>query len=569
MTVKTQRIPSLQYSSIIKSITRIIPLPQDVRSSLEPITGKHKSIEHVCQQSFMDFLFFFFNVIYSWQAENITEQEAHSRPSGRLLTCLYWNLKIGICVMASTFHEAAMSHPHWPPGNTFYRDVKPGVGNERGAVNIWSKRGIMLRSAKPLIMVNPNPTHSVSDSRNPTRVDQPQLAVLAKGEVAPGLSPPIAEPVFQAEAGAASGLSPTVKVANPEPSPPVPQFSRRVWHSGEPYHPVKPTSNGIDGDLWKLYEMVDKFDKESDSGKNGKTDSPLTFGGLFLAAFAKCGTAEHYKLLQPALGPPNRRTHSSRLFDGQVFDLLFRQLPQGVDPDLALTEQMQLASALEEISWQRAILLQSFLLEGRRVDSYTVPREVQNISRNLKIFTDGDLSCIFDMLREWIKQHPQDMNASSYCWASLASQLGPRGGALWHRPPIRDFMNFLDFRFRIFSGIYHLCSEQFSEEESGLFFMALHEWISSDLKKQNPPDRPSFVSCWNTLMVVVDSQFARDYKSFHNFEAFVEAQISSSTEPDPTHDPSPLYIGDSAPLILQEAVIAGVHTSSRPSKCYR
>ncbi|KAF8875113.1 hypothetical protein BD779DRAFT_225608 [Infundibulicybe gibba] len=217
----------------------------------------------------------------------------------------------------------------------------------------------------------------------------------------------------------------------------------------------------------------------------------------------------------------------------QPFDYLFDRLAQEADRHPTLVGQAQ------EIFWQRAILFRNLLSEGRLTSSARIPEEVRNVFQNFKIFTDGDLDSIFDALHTWMDQHPQSANLPAHCWARLVSTLEPHDldEALRHRPPVRDFMAFLDSRFQMGAGVKYLC-EGLYIKQFDWFFKALYAWI-----EQNPQDIQSFVDC-RKLLTTVDPMCLgwtrRDHSSFRDFEAFLEAQIAGhNTE---VQDPSAIHV---------------------------
>ncbi|KAF8878727.1 hypothetical protein BD779DRAFT_1676717 [Infundibulicybe gibba] len=170
----------------------------------------------------------------------------------------------------------------------------------------------------------------------------------------------------------------------------------------------------------------------------------------------------------------------------------------------------------------------NLLLEGRWRNLDGIPEEVQNVTKNLGIFADEDLSSIFNVIRAWMDQHPQEADLPSQCWAAFTSQLKPceLNEALRHRPPVRDFMAFLDSRFRIGDGVEYLCYQlRYSqlrnpEEVSDSFFKALYAWI-----EQNPQDIQSLTHCQRSLRTF--SPPSGGFPAFHSFEVFLEAQIAS------------------------------------------
>ncbi|KAF8878742.1 hypothetical protein BD779DRAFT_1676725 [Infundibulicybe gibba] len=185
----------------------------------------------------------------------------------------------------------------------------------------------------------------------------------------------------------------------------------------------------------------------------------------------------------------------------------------------------------EEISWQRGILFRNLLL-AERGSPGGIFTEVWEVFENLRIFTDEDLSSIFDAMRAWMGRHPWNADRPSYCWAALTSQLKPYelNEALRHRPPVRDFMAFLDSRFRIGVSVKYLCGLlQFHsgnwEGVLDLFFKALYAWI-----EQNPQDAQSLVHSQTMLMTLDPGglEFMRGFRVFRDFEAFLEAQIARS-----------------------------------------
>ncbi|KAF8899337.1 hypothetical protein BD779DRAFT_1795784 [Infundibulicybe gibba] len=192
-------------------------------------------------------------------------------------------------------------------------------------------------------------------------------------------------------------------------------------------------------------------------------------------------------------------------------------------------EQIQ----LEEVIWQRAILFRNLLSEGRWTDSTKIPMEVWNVFKNLKIFTDEDLNSIFNVLYAWMDQHPEDADLPSHCWVPLTSQLASHelDEALQYHPPVRDFMAFLDSRFRMGDGIKYLCTgsgwNRYNREAFDSFFKALYAWI-----ERNPQDAQSFIHC-KELLSTMDSRELkgmRDYRSFRDFEASLQTLLEAQIE---------------------------------------
>ncbi|KAF8876917.1 hypothetical protein BD779DRAFT_1694931 [Infundibulicybe gibba] len=217
----------------------------------------------------------------------------------------------------------------------------------------------------------------------------------------------------------------------------------------------------------------------------------------------------------------------------QPFVDLFYQLAWEADRHPTLAGQVQ------EIFWQRAILFRNLLSEGRWIDSTEIHEGVQNVFENLKIFTDGDLDSIFDTLHTWMDQHPQSADLPAHCWACLVSILEPHelDEALRHRPPVRDFMAFLDSRFQMGAGVRYLCKKLYIKQFDR-FFKALYAWI-----EQNPQDTQSFIDCRRFLTTIGSvwlRRARRDHSSFRDFEAFLEAQTAGHNievqDPSAIHD---------------------------------
>ncbi|KAF8875121.1 hypothetical protein BD779DRAFT_1701676 [Infundibulicybe gibba] len=192
----------------------------------------------------------------------------------------------------------------------------------------------------------------------------------------------------------------------------------------------------------------------------------------------------------------------------QPFKMLFHQLSLQAHGHSTLVEQAQ------GIFWQRAILFRSLLSEGRWEASAGIPMEMQNVSENLRVFTNEDLDSIFSA-------HPQDVDLPSHCWAILTSQLKPHelSEALRNRPPVFNFMTFLDSRFQIGMGVKYMCDIVYDVEMVDSFFTALYTWI-----ERNPQDVRSFTNC-QTLLATADSQVLDRvycYESFRDFKAFLE-----------------------------------------------
>ncbi|KAF8883955.1 hypothetical protein BD779DRAFT_1472235 [Infundibulicybe gibba] len=211
--------------------------------------------------------------------------------------------------------------------------------------------------------------------------------------------------------------------------------------------------------------------------------------------------------------------------------------------------RQELVEQVHEVIWQRAILFRNLLSGGRwtglaiptkeriekimrllrgsgEVDLTGIPREVQHVSKNLKIFTDEDLDSIFNTLRTWMDWHPHDAVTPGYCWIAMTSQLKPHGldEALRDRPPVRNFMAVLDSRLQMETGVEYLCRgyDDEREEEFDSVFMALYAW-----NERNPQDTQSFIRCRRLLTATLDSHHlerARQYQSFRDFETFLEAQ---------------------------------------------
>ncbi|KAF8876557.1 hypothetical protein BD779DRAFT_1677724 [Infundibulicybe gibba] len=206
---------------------------------------------------------------------------------------------------------------------------------------------------------------------------------------------------------------------------------------------------------------------------------------------------------------------------------------------------------VQEQIWQRAHLFQDVLVSWKGKlefgDSSEIPRQVQNVSKNLKTFSEKDLGENFDLLRKWMDDHHdlQDVGMPSRCWAALTSQLKP--SEIQHHPPVRDFMAFLDPKFQIDEGVRFLCSEQWyrDNEKADSFFEALDAWI-----KKNKPDVQSFTRCQTMLETLDPSRLERMrrwYKPFRVFEASLEVRIAGGddvTEQDPVRDPE--YISSSS-----------------------
>ncbi|KAF8868974.1 hypothetical protein BD779DRAFT_1807429 [Infundibulicybe gibba] len=192
-------------------------------------------------------------------------------------------------------------------------------------------------------------------------------------------------------------------------------------------------------------------------------------------------------LLQCLIRASNSLNHRISLGSSGL-DLLFRRIFWEAHGRPALVERAQ------EIYWQKEIHFWNFLSEGPQTSSNEILREVHSVFENLKIFTDEDLDSIFNALHTWIDRHPEDADLPSRCWVSLTSQLRPHelDDALQHRPPVRDFMAFLDSRFQLGDGVKFSCNElpycKNSEEMLGSFFKALYAWI-----EENPQDTQSFI----------------------------------------------------------------------------
>ncbi|KAF8887565.1 hypothetical protein BD779DRAFT_1526953 [Infundibulicybe gibba] len=164
------------------------------------------------------------------------------------------------------------------------------------------------------------------------------------------------------------------------------------------------------------------------------------------------------------------------------------------------------------------------------------PFDTNREKENLELFTDNELDSIFKVLRAWMDQNPQDAGLPSHCWAPFASGLGP-----WYeldealrRPPVHDFMAFLDSLFQMSEGVKFVCYHRpytgrlgNLEQELDSFFKALYAWIN-----RNPQDTESFIHCQTFL---TSNNFrrvkrARRYQSFRDFEAFLATQITRSDE---------------------------------------
>ncbi|KAF8887555.1 hypothetical protein BD779DRAFT_1672686 [Infundibulicybe gibba] len=219
-----------------------------------------------------------------------------------------------------------------------------------------------------------------------------------------------------------------------------------------------------------------------------------------------------------------RLIHTSNFYDQippfELLGMLFDQLSDQASGRPELEELMQ------EMIWQRVILFWGLLSAGQLEDPARIPIEVRNVCENLGIFTDEDLDFIFNELHTWINRHPQDVNIPTRCWAVLTSRLEfhEPDSALRHRPPIRDFMAFLDSRFQLGEGVRYVCSQWHRDEvEFDSFLTALYAWI-----EQNPQGAQVFIHCRELLPSSNDWRLGRvhQHQSFRDFEIFLEAQIA-------------------------------------------
>ncbi|KAF8883950.1 hypothetical protein BD779DRAFT_1674269 [Infundibulicybe gibba] len=239
---------------------------------------------------------------------------------------------------------------------------------------------------------------------------------------------------------------------------------------------------------------------------------------------------QNFTVLRRLIHTLNASDHKVPSLEG--LDFLLDQLSSRAGGCPTLVERV------DEVIWQRAILFWNLLSAERWAGPTKIHWEVQNVFENLETFTDDDLDFIFNTLQESTDWDSQDASVLTWCWVKLTSQLKPH--VLQDRPPVRNFMAFLDSRFQMGKGVEYLCDRWwYDDKKCDSFFEALHAWI-----ERNEPDTQSFIRCWEKLTTALDSHSLRGTywhkKSFRHFEVFLEKRIArnnNTVEQVPVHNP--------------------------------